>query len=177
MAINPIATRIANGRYIAARQIVLSSLSSLDCIVFKRVIDEVATSHGNDREAFIYGDEIEKLSDGDEHAFSYQPKGYAKLLLDKYAGGHIHKDWQEADGEDNTFYGQIEPYSPDKNQQDNTLAPPEWQINNNDILAIAFRGQVVMYFEVVGMIAQSLGASFGVKYKLNKRDDFAYLFD
>lgn len=174
-SINPVATRITKGRHIGARQIVLSSLSSLDCAVFAKVIDEVNTANQTNRDAFIYGDEVEKLSGGDEHAFEYQAKGIAKLLLDRYAGGSIHKDWGSADGADNIFYGQIEPYELGKAFKDSVLNPPDWQIASHDVLAITLRGDVVMYFEVVGTEAQSLEAEYGVKYRLNKRDDFAYL--
>lgn len=173
--INPIASRVAQGRHFGARQIVLSSLSSLDCAVFAKVIDGVAMAEQNDRDTFIYGDDIEKLSSGDEHAFSYQEKGVAKLLLDKFAGGAIHKDWANIDSSDNVFYGQIEPYTLDKDFRDNVLNRPNWQIASNDILAIVFDGAVVMYFEVVGIEGQSLVGNWGVKYRLNKRDDFAYL--
>lgn len=174
--INPIANLITQGRHIGARQIVLSSLSSLDCVVFTKVMDDIGISEQSERDTFIYGDEIEKLSDGDEQAFSYQPKGVAKLLLERYAGGVIHKDWSRADGSENSFYGQIEPYELGVDTKDGILNPPSWKIASNDLLAITFRGDVVMYFEVVGIEGQAFGGNYGVKYLLNKRDDLAYLF-
>lgn len=173
--INPITERMNQGRHIAARQIVLSSLSSLDCVVFARVIDDVAMPRQSDRDAFIYGDEVEKLSDGDEHAFDYQVKGVAKLLLERYTGGAIHKNWDNADGNENTFYGQIEAYELGKEFRENVLNLPNWKVASNDVLAITFRGDVVMYFEVVGIEGQSIGGNYGVKYRLNKRDELAYL--
>lgn len=176
--INPIAKKITNGRHIGARHIVLTSLSSLDCIVFKKVIDNIHSKNNiNERDAFIYGDEVEKLSSSDEQAFSYEEKGFARLLFDRYAGGALHKGFEFADGEENTFYGQIEPYQLELGVRENVINLPHWRIESNDVLAVAIDGNVIAYYEVVGTQGQSIADEYGIKYKLNKRDDIDYLFD
>lgn len=172
---NPITKRVTHGRHIAARQIVLSNLSSLDGVVFAKVID--GAENINHRDQFIYGDEVEKLSNADEHAFSYEYKGVAKLLFDRYSGGTLHKHSEYADADENTLYAQIEPYTLEMEIRENILNTPDWQIKTNDVIALAFDGNVVGYLEIVGISGQSIADEYGIKYKLNKRDDLNYLLD
>lgn len=176
LAPNPITKQVTKGRHIAARQIVLSNLSSLDGVVFAKVIDGIDEVQSN-RDSFIYGDEVEKLSNSDEHAFSYEYKGVAKLLFDRYSGGSIHKHSEYADADENTLYAQIEPYTLEMSVRENILNAPVWQIKPNDVLALAFDGNVVGFLEVVGISGQSIADEYGLKYKLNKRDDLDYLLD
>lgn len=173
---NPITKQVTKGRHIAARQIVLTNLSSLDGVVFKKTLDAIDDEQ-NLRDSFIYGDEIEKLSNGDEHAFSYQEKGVAKLLFDQYSGGSIHKHTEYADADDNTLYAQIEPYTIENDTRENIINLPDWRTEPNDVIALAFDGNVVGFLEVVGISGQSIADEYGLKYKLNKRDDLDYLFD
>lgn len=170
---NPIVNQVANGRRVGARSIVLSSLSSLYCNVFEKVIDDVNDSE--QRHDFIYGDEVEMLSKGDEHAFSYKEKGYAKLLFEHFNGGSIYASEEQIDGMEQSFFAQIEPIDADLTGREQLIQMPNWTIKTNDILAIRVTDNYMLYLEVVGIQGQALSADYGIKYRLNKRDDFNYI--
>lgn len=171
--INPIVHQVAGGRRLGARSIVLQNLSSLYCNVFEKVLDDV--NNQQQRHDYIFGDEVEMLSKGDEHAFSYKEKGYAKLLFDHFAGGKIYADEQHIDSMEESIYAQIEPINPDLTGREQLIQMPNWKIASNDIIAIYVKKDFMLYLEVVGIQGQALGHDYGVKYVLNKRDDFNHI--
>lgn len=171
--INPIVHQVAGGRRLGARSIVLQNLSSLYCNVFKKVLDDV--NNDEQRHEFIYGDEVEMLSKSDEHAFSYQEKGYARLLLEHFNGGSIYADGEHIDAIEQSFFAQIEPIDPNLTGREQLIKMPDWKIESNDILAIYVKKGFMLYLEVVGIQGQALSHDYGVKYVLNKRDDFNHI--
>ncbi|WP_417212061.1 hypothetical protein [Acinetobacter venetianus] len=169
--INPIVNRVTESKRRAARATVLTSLSTLECVVFEKIIDQ---PNDTDQRNEFYGD-VEVLGSSDEQAFSYEEKGHAKLLLDKFAGGAIFKDWSNIDGFEQSFFGQIEPIFLDLDRRQQLLQVPEWKISTNDVLALIFSPELIVYLEVVGIEGQSIAEDFGSKFRLNKRDDFNFV--
>lgn len=169
--VNPIVSRVTDGKRRAARSIVLTSLSAMDCMVFAKTIDKPNNTQERNE---MYGD-VEMLGSSDEQAFSYVEKGFAKFLPVKFTGGSIFKDWSNIDGFEQSYYGQIEPITPDLSRREQLLQIPDWKISSNDILAVIFSPEIIVYLEVVGIEGQSMVDDFGTKYRLNKRDDFAFL--
>lgn len=169
--VNPIVNRVTEAKRRAARAIVLSSLSALDCVVFKKVIDQ---PNDHDQRLEMYGD-VEILGSSDEHAFSYEEKGFARILLENFTGGAIVKDWSSLDGFELSFYGQIEPIFPNLERRQQLIQVPTWNIENNDRLAVIFSPDVIKYLDVIAPEGQSLVEDFCPKYRLNKSDDFDFI--
>lgn len=169
--VNPIVNRVTEGKRRAARAIVLTSPSALDCMIFEKQIDQPNT---DDQRNEIYGD-VEILGSSDEQAFSYVEKGFAKYLPEKFTGGAITKDWSSIDGFEQSFYGQIEPIIPDLERRQQLIQMPTWQIKSNDVLAVIITADKIIYLEVVAQDGQSLTDDFGTKFRLNKRDDFNFI--
>lgn len=169
--VNPIVNRVTEAKRRAARVKVLTDLSVIECVVFKKVIDQ---PNDTQERPDLYGD-VEMLGSSDEQAFSYDEKGFAKLLISKFAGGAISKDWSTTDGFEQSFYGQIEPIILNLGRREELLQIPDWNIDSNDVLAAIISPELIIYFEVVGIEGQSLIDDFGTKYRLNKRDDFNFI--
>jgi hypothetical protein len=82
--VNPVANRVAEGRRVASRSIVLTSQSAVSSYVFRRsVVPAVA---GESREETVWEGGM-VLSDHEEHATEYAEQGYAMVLFDKFSGG------------------------------------------------------------------------------------------
>ncbi|WP_151765782.1 hypothetical protein [Acinetobacter colistiniresistens] len=169
--VNPIVSRVTEAKRRAARSSVLTSPSTLDCMIFEKQIDQPNTDEQRNE---IYGD-VEMLGSSDEQAFSYVEKGFAKLLLEKFNGGTIFKDSAGIDGFEQSFYGQIEPVIPDLERRQQLIQVPDWQIKNNDVLAVIITAERIIYLEVVSPDGQAFVDDFGTKYRLNKRDDFNFI--
>lgn len=169
--INPIVNRVTEGKRRAARAKVLTDLATLECMVFQKIIDQ---PNDTDQRSDLYGD-VEMLGSSDEQAFSYEEKGYAKLLLVKFVGGAIFKDESNIDGFEQSFYAQIEPIVPDLARREQLIQVPNWSMQSNDVLAVIFSAETIVYFEVVGIEGQALADDYGTKYRLNKRDDFNFI--
>lgn len=172
MTFSPILEQVANGRRMAARSIVLSHLGAIPCQVWrKRIVPASAIQNRHDE---VYGG-IAVLSDSDDHAFEFDPIGYAKLLLDGFAGTIISSNRSMVDTDGESYIGQIEPYDPELELHLRVLTIPDWQVKNGDLFALLLSEHVILWLEVVSPLGQSIIADFGAKYILNKRDELTYI--
>lgn len=169
--VNPIVNRVTEGKRRAARATVLTSPSTLDCMVFEKQIDQ---PNNDDQRKEMYGD-VEMLGSSDEQAFSYVEKGFAKLLLEKFTGGTITKEWSSIDGFEQAFYGQIEPIIPELDRRQQLIQVPDWYFKGNEVLAVIITPEKIIYLEVIAPEGQAFVEDFGSKYRLNKRDDFNFV--
>ena len=169
-SINPIANRVLDGRKRLARQMVLTTVSSIPALVYsKRLID---TEEG-DRQDTWGG--LGVMSEEDEQAFDYDEKGFAMVLLDQFTGAAINKGLIAVDGAEASFLAQIEPFDNEKDlfkQYENTTG---WTPESGDVYCLLLREDFALWVENVGQQGQTLVGDFGTKYLLNKRDDLAYL--
>lgn len=170
-SINPIANSVANGRRRMARQMVLTAVASIPAFVFSKVIKD--TEQG-DRASDVWGG-LGVMSEEDEHAFDYEKKGFAMVLLDQFTGAALNKGLISVDGADASFMAQIEPFNDDVDlhkQLENTAG---WVPESGDIFCLMISEDFALWVENVGQQGQTLVSDFGVKYLLNKRDDLSYL--
>lgn len=170
-SINPIANSVLNGRRRMARQMVLTSTASIPAIVFSKVL--IDTDKGNRQDDVWSG--LGVMTEEDEHAFDYEQKGLAMVLLDQFTGAAINKGLISVDGADASFMAQIEPFVEDVElfkQYENTA---NWTPESGDIFCLMLSSDFAVWVENVGSQGQTIVGDFGVKYLLNKRDDLAYL--
>lgn len=169
-SINPIASRVVDGRKRMARQMVLTAIASIPAIVFSKRL--IASEEG-DRQDSWGG--LGVMSEEDEQAFDYQEKGFAMVLLDQFTGAALNKGLISVDGADASFMAQIEPFDNDQNlfkQYENTTG---WTPESGDVFCLLISENFAVWVENVGQQGQTIMGDFGVKYLLNKRDDLAYL--
>lgn len=170
-SINPIANKVLNGRRRMARQMVLTTVSSIPALVFsKKILD---TNEGNRLDDSWGG--LGVMSEEDEQAFDYEEKGYAMVLLDQFVGAAINKGLIAVDGAEASFMAQIEFFDNNEDlfkQYENTTGlTPE----SGDVFCLLLSEDFALWVENVGQQGQSIVGDFGAKYLLNKRDDLAYL--
>lgn len=173
MSFSPILQKVADGRRMAARSIVLSHLGSIPCQVWRKKIIAASVSHADRHEEVFQG--IAVLSDSDDHAFEFEQIGYAKLLLDGFTGTIISNNRSMVDNDSESYIGQIEPYEPDIEAYQRVISLPNWQVKSGDLFALLLSEYVILWLEVVSPLGQTLIADFGTKYILNKRDELAYI--
>lgn len=170
-SINPIANKVLDGRRRMARQMVLTTTSSIPAIVFqKKILD---TAKGNRLDDSWGG--LGVMSEEDEQAFDYEDKGYAMVLLDQFVGASLSKSLLAVDGAESSFMGQIEPFDNEQDlfrQYENKTG---WTPESGDVMCLLLSKDFALWVENVGQQGQTLVGDFGVKYLLNKRDDLAYL--
>lgn len=172
--INQVSNRVAEGRRMASRSIVLTSLSSIACVAYRRSV--IGAEEGKTRAETIYEDGI-LLSEHGEHAIKYDDLGYVMLLLDKFTGGSIHSDGEDINSGEAVFYAQIEPFNYDdygKTRQ-MLLSIPDWKPTKGDIFAMVVSESLIKWVEVVGVTGQSMHSHYGERYILNVRDKLMHL--
>ncbi len=148
--INPISNQVAEGRRFASRSIVITNLSAIECVVFRReVIPAVASE---DRDETVWEGGL-LLSDGDEHATKYEKQGYAMMLFDKFSGGSIHSDGDDINSGEAVFYAQIEPfhYEDYESKAQMLRNAPDWKPKKGDIFAMVIDEDLIKWVEVVGV--------------------------
>lgn len=172
--INPIANRVAEGRKFASRSIVITSLSSIECHVYRRQV--IPAEVGKEREETIWEGGM-RLSDQEEHATEYKPIGYAMMLFDKFSGGSIHSNGDDINSEEAIFYVQIEPFYIDNYHSKNEMLRniPDWQPKKGDIFALIIEDDLIKWVECVGSTGQSLHSHHGDRYIMNLRDSLMHL--
>lgn len=172
--INPIANRVAEGRRFASRSIVLTNLSRIECVVFRREV--IPAEENQAREDTIWEGGL-VLSDADEHATEYKKQGYAMLLMDKFSGGSIHSDGDDINSGEAIFYAQIEPFHYEDYESNSQMLrnTPEWKPKKGDIFAMVIAEGLIKWVEVMGVSGQSLHAQHGERYVLNIRDSLMHL--
>jgi hypothetical protein len=168
------ATRVADGRRMAARSIVITSLSAVDCHVFRRYVEPV--SQQEDRYATVYpGAEV--LSSQEEHATRYEEQGYAKILFDHFVGGSMWSDGSGINIGEATIRAQVEPfdiedYESIRQMQRNV---PDWKPQKGDIFGLIIDENTVKWLECLGSTGQSLQGNHGEVYAFNVRDSLEHL--
>lgn len=172
--INSVANRVAEGRRFASRSVVITNLSSIECLVFRREV--LPAVEGESREETIWEGGM-LLSEHEEHATEYKEQGYAMMLLDKFTGGSIHSDGEGINSGEAMFYAQIEPfdYADYESKAQMLRNTPDWKPQKGDILAMVISEDVLKWVEVVGIPGQSLHAQHGERYALNIRDSLMHL--
>lgn len=166
--------RVTDGRRVAARSVVITSLSAINCYVFSRKVIPVVDNE--QRQETIYpGAEV--LGSQEEHATEYQDKGYAKLLFDRFSGGSMYSDMSDITIGESTFYGQVEPFNiDDKDSLRNMIRNvPDWQPAKGDIFALVVGGEIIKWLECIGSAGQSFNSDHGAKFAFNVRDELAHL--
>lgn len=168
------ATRVADGRRFAARSIVITNLSSIECYVYRRNIVPINANEA--RQETIYAGAV-VLSSQEEHATEYEDLGYAKLLFDHFSGGSLHNDMDDINSGDPIFYAQIEPFDLAyiESQRDMIRNVPDWQPKKGDIFALLISEDTIKWLECVGSQGQSIHSDYGNKYVLNLRDPLDHL--
>jgi len=169
MTISTVVNQVANGRRLAARQVVMNTLGTIPCQVWrKRVVQNdpaTPTATGLSWNSIV-------LNEQDEPDYEYDEIGYAYLLLDRFTGANVFDNNSMVDGADAAVMAQIEPYSDtltDKRQQ--VLQVPVWMPKIGDLFALLIQPELILWLELVDITGQGMVSDFGKKYILNKRDD------
>ena len=172
--INSVANRVAEGRRFASRSIVITNLSAIECLAFRREI--LPAEDNKSREETIWEGGI-LLSEHEEHATEYKEQGYAMLLLDKFSGGSIHSDGDDINSGETMFYAQIEPfhYADYESKAQMLRNTPDWKPKKGDIFAMIVSKGLIKWVEVIAVKGQSLHAQHGESYVLNIRDSLMHL--
>ena len=169
--LNSAVNRVANGRHLAARRVVMNTLGSIPSQVWrKRIV------YSNQADAHVPVDplsfEANALSIQDEPNYEYDHLGFAYVLADKFNGGMIHKNNSMNNPSDLTLIVQIAAYNADLEtltEQINEI--PDTQFQEGDLLALMIYEGFIVWFEIVGITGQTLMSDFGKKYVLNRRDE------
>lgn len=170
--LNSAVNRVANGRRLAARRIVMSTLASVPAQLWrKRIV------YNNEANPNVAADplsfEANALSKQDEPNYEYDHIGFAYVLADKFNGGYIHKNTTMNNPSDLTIMAQIEPYNDDLLTLSEQVAhiPEAISIQECDLVGLMIYQGFTVWFEIVGITGQTLMADFGTKYVLNRRDE------
>lgn len=169
-SINGIANLVLDGRRKMARITVLTTVSAIPAIVFRKVL----LQGQNDDDSDAWGG-IGVMSDEDEHAFDYEQKGFAMVLLDQFTGAALNKGLIAVDYAEPSFMVQIEPFNPDIDLFKQYVDQTGWHPESGDAMCLLIRDDFALWVENVGQQGQTLVSDFAVKYLLNKRDDLSYL--
>lgn len=165
--INPALHQVAKGRRLATRQVVMNTLATIQCLVWRKKV--IANGAAQPEESDLSWNAIAR-SDGDEPEYVYEELGFACMLLDRFTGGNILKNNLGVDGNDVTTMAQIEPYDPKlpSRREQILKIPDRWLPQEGDRFALLMDEDIVIWLEVVGIEGQSMMADFGKKYLLNK---------
>lgn len=169
--LNSAVNRVANGRHLAARRVVMNTLGSIPSQVWrKRIVYSNPADAGLPVDPLSF--EANALSIQDEPNYEYDHLGFAYVLADKFNGGMIHKNNSMNNPSDLTLIVQIAAYNADLEtltEQINEI--PDTQFQEGDLLALMIYEGFIVWFEIVGITGQTLMSDFGKKYVLNRRDE------
>ncbi len=169
--LNSAVNRVANGRHLAARRVVMNTLGSIPSQVWrKRIVYSNPADAGLSVDPLSF--EANALSIQDEPNYEYDHLGFAYVLADKFNGGMIHKNNSMNNPSDLTLIVQIAAYNADLDtltEQINEI--PDTQFQEGDLLALMIYEGFIVWFEIVGITGQTLMSDFGKKYVLNRRDE------
>ena len=176
MSLRSETNQVANGRRLACRSIVLQSLQSIPCFVFRKVILPVPNSQFADRTDETWGG-LGVTSDlrFDEHAFDYEPLGHAMMAQEQFIGGAVHDGGMLIQPDEITMAGQVEPYYIESKGRERLVNIPGWQVKSGDLFCLLLGKDNYLYFECVGRTGSSIMADFGVKYVFNQKFDLDFL--
>ena len=169
--LNSAVNRVANGRHLAARRVVMNTLGSIPSQVWrKRIVYSNPADAGLPVDPLSF--EANALSIQDEPNYEYDHLGFAYVLADKFNGGMIHKNNSMNNPSDLTLIVQIAAYNADLDtltEQINEI--PDTEFQEGDLLALMIYEGFNVWFEIVGITGQTLMSDFGKKYVLNRRDE------
>ncbi len=170
--LNSAVNRVANGRRMAARRVVMTAVSGIPAQVWRKRVVYNNTAN-QDVPADPLSFEANAVSVSDEPNYAYDHLGFAYVLADRFNGGAIHKNKSMVNPSDLTIFAQIELYDenlPSKSEQIKQI-PTSLTLNEGDLLGLMIYAGFMVWFEIVGMTGQTLMADFGTKYVLNRRDE------
>ncbi|WP_445344644.1 hypothetical protein [Acinetobacter bohemicus] len=169
--LNRAVNRVANGRHMAARRIVMNTVASISAQVWrKRIVYSNPVDAGKPADPLSF--EANALSMQDEPNYEYDHVGHAFILADKFNGGYIHKNNSMNNPSDLAILAQIEVYDADlPTLAEQLLQIPDTQLNEGDLLGLMIYEGFILWFEIVGISGQTLMSDFGKKYVLNRRDE------
>jgi hypothetical protein len=165
---NPILNRVADGRRLASRSIVMTQISSIPCVVWRKKVNPI--TDGVEREDESWGG-LGVLSESDEHAIEYEQLGLACLLLDRFTGGSVNSSRTLVDSGEESIIAQIEPYIDGLTGRELLVQLPEWVPKSGDMFGFLIGDDALIWLELVSIMGQSFMSDFGTKYLLNKRDN------
>lgn len=175
MALRTELNQVANGRRLAARKIVMTTLASIPCQVWRKVIESADIVDPNPEASDLTWDAV-RLSDNDEPEYRYDVQGYAYLLLDKFTGANVLENYSMVDGADTVILAQVEPYDFDLDDELEQIQQiPDWQPKQGDLFALLLDPKLILWLELVDITGQTFMADFGKKYIFNKRDDLTHI--
>lgn len=169
---NPTLNNVANGRRLATRMVVMNTVATIPCLVWRKKVVEsepaTATKTGINWRSLA-------LSDQEEPDYEYDEQGHAYMLLDHFTGGNVLENNSMVDGEDTAIFAQIEPYDNEiQSKRDQIITVPCWTPKEGDLFALLIAEGLVLWLEVVTITGQGMMTDFGKKYVLNKRDDLSH---
>ncbi len=170
---NPILNQLADGRRMAARSIVLNTLSSIPAVVYRRhtaIDDKSHAAPVTDG----YGWDDVAISEMDETDYDYQYQGHAMVLFDRWTGGGLLKNDTGVLGADTASMAQIEPYDEMLQGREQLLQVPVWVPQTGDLFGLLLDPKLIVWLELVDSTGQTMMGDFGRHYVLNRRDDFSY---
>ncbi len=169
---------VANGRRIASRSIVLQSLQSIPAYAFKRVIVPITDSFFDNRTDETWAG-LGVASNADEHAFDYEPLGFAMMTIEQFIGGAILDNDLAITTDEVMIAGQIEPFNPNLKGRERLMQMPDWKPKKGDLFCALLAKDDYLYFECVGRTGSSIMSDFGAKYVFNQKFnlDFLPIFD
>lgn len=169
--LNQAVNRVANGRRMAARRIVMNTLATIPAQVWRKSItysNQYDSTEPSDPLSF----EANAVSQQDEPNYEYDYLGTAYILADHFNSGYIHKNTNLNNPSDLVIQAQIEPYDDSlKTMREQINHIPEMVLKEGDLLGLMVYSDFTLWFEIVGMTGQTLMADFGTKYILNRRDE------
>ncbi|GAA5003350.1 hypothetical protein GCM10023206_06980 [Acinetobacter puyangensis] len=168
--LNTAVNRVANGRRLVARRVVMNTLASVQAQIWRKniIYDNADISEPLDPLSF----EALAVSQQDEPNYSYEYIGMAYILADKFNGGYVHKNFSMVNPDDVAIFAQIEPYDSSYEQiSDQITKIPDFTLNEGDLLGLSVYQDFMVWFEIVSITGQTIMADFGTKFILNRRDD------
>lgn len=170
MALNEAVNRVANGRRLATRRIVMNTLASIQAQVWRKEVVYRNDDDAKPKNKLSF--EALAVSQQDEPNYTYKDIGFAYVLFDKFNGGYIHKNYSLNNPTDIAIMAQIEAYDADYTElKDQIMNMPDLDFKDGDLLGLMIYDGFMLWFEIVGISGQTMMADFGTKYILNRRDD------
>ena len=167
-------SRVVDGRRFAARSVVLSNLSAIECYAYRREVEPVNDVESRNETIYV-GAMV--LSSQEEHATKYVDLGYAKILFDRFTGGSIHNDADDINSGEAIFNAQIEPFDIEFYESPRQMIRhvPDWTPKKGDIFALIIDSDTIKWIECVGVQGHNIHSDYGSTYILNVRDSLEHL--
>ncbi len=166
--------RVVDGRRFAARSVVLSNLSAIECYAYRREVEPVNNIESRNETIYV-GAMV--LSSQEEHATKYVDLGYAKILFNRFTGGSIHNDADDINSGEAIFNAQIEPFDIEFYESPRQMIRnvPDWTPKKGDIFALIIDSDTIKWIECVGVQGHNIHSDYGSTYILNVRDSLGHL--